>query len=151
MPGCIPPLRLGAGRLISAANARPVYQLAGPCTRLTPGAAVAAPARHQRDSSEIPAGSGKLPALDNRGSPSHDLRRHSAGIIRQLQRAWQWQRVRVLGQPGAQNWHPAFDQELGALKEALGQMISKILSTGARYQATEAANQSAAQRVGAAQ
>lgn len=30
-------------------------------------------------------------------------------------------------------------------------MISKILSTGARYQATEAANQSAAQRVGAAQ
>jgi len=48
-------------------------------------------------------------------------------------------------------WQPLFEQELSALKEAIGQMISKILSAGMVYETAERVNQAAAQSVGADQ
>jgi hypothetical protein len=46
-------------------------------------------------------------------------------------------------------WHPTFEQELSALKEAIGGMITKILSAGTLYETVERINQSIAQSVGA--
>jgi hypothetical protein len=47
-----------------------------------------------------------------------------------------------------EKWHPTFEQELSALKEAVGGMISKILSTGTNYETAERVNQAAAQHAG---
>lgn len=48
-------------------------------------------------------------------------------------------------------WQPTFEQELTALKDAVGGMISKILSTGTNYETAERVNQAAAQSAGAVQ
>lgn len=103
-----------------------------------PASVAAAPAQHQPNTSKTPTGSWTLAAYDNVFSAISQFNDQAPDSPDDLgsEVAAQWEK-----------WHSTFDQELSALKEAIGAMINKILAAGTTYEAAERINQANARSV----